>query len=338
MAGLDPSSYTDAAWFDAERATLFADEWIPVGRASEVAEAGSYLTADIAGEPVVVTRAGDGELAALANVCRHRNSRIVSGSGTVAALQCPYHLWTYRLDGTLTGAPGMNEVVGFDVADHCLPRLGVDTWQGFLFVNQDLDAPPVAAGLEELDALIDEYELGSMVPQGEHRWDCPFNWKVFVENFIESYHHRAVHSDTLQPFFPGEQSFLRNDPGTRWIALDHVGVDDAIEPFLVVAVFPLLLFAVQRPDSLAWARLEPIDRTTSSLAFSALAAPGTLDDDTIDFHLETLKAINEQDHGINDGVQRGLGSRHAVRPVLHPLEQGVDDFHRWYRDRVPGPI
>ena len=154
MAGLDPRCYTAPEVFEAERSALFATSWIPVGRASEVAEPGSYVTADIAGEPVVVTRTKDGELVALANVCQHRSAVIATGKGHTTALQCPYHLWTYRLDGTLTGAPGMADTDDFDPTEHCLPRLGVDVWQGFLFVHQDPAAAPMGRGLEELDALL----------------------------------------------------------------------------------------------------------------------------------------------------------------------------------------
>src|SRR2546425_3985950 len=127
--------YTDPAMLEIERRQVFGRTWQAVGHAASVAERGSYLACDIAGEPVVVTRTKDGELRAFSNVCRHRGAVLTEGCGQVSAIRCPYHAWTYGLDGRLLGQPEFEGVEDWDRSKVCLPQFQVAVWGPFLVVN-----------------------------------------------------------------------------------------------------------------------------------------------------------------------------------------------------------
>lgn len=336
--GLAPRYYTDDDVFELERERIFAGSWVPVCRAEDVARPGDYVTYDLAGDPIVVTRTRDGGLAALANVCRHRSMVIAQGSGNVPALQCPYHLWTYALDGTLTGAPGTAGLDGFAREDHCLPRLAVDTWQGFVLVNTDEEAAPPGEQLAGLGDVVTGLRMDEMVRVGSITWDQPWNWKVTFENYAESYHHRGVHGETLQPFFPGEQSMPRTGGDAPWMTLDHRSTAEGVEPFLVAAVYPLLWPTVVRPDAMTWLKIEVHGARHSTLVTEVFVhASKAGDRELIDFQLDAVRGINTEDIVPNSGVFAGLRSLYAVPATLHPLEAAVDHFTRWYRDRMEMP-
>lgn len=159
MTSLPPHWLVGEANSDAERRMIWSHSWVSVARLEDVADPGSFVTASVAGEPVVVVRGRDLELRALANVCPHRGSIIMEGEGKASALQCPYHAWTFRLDGELAAAPQMP---GLELSEYCLPTLAIDVWQGWVFVNLDPEAAPVAEQLSQLEPLVKPFELDAM--------------------------------------------------------------------------------------------------------------------------------------------------------------------------------
>jgi phenylpropionate dioxygenase-like ring-hydroxylating dioxygenase large terminal subunit len=333
--GLEPRYYVDEGVFARERERVFAGSWIPVCRREDVASPGDYVTYDLAGDPIVVTRSRDGRLTALANVCRHRSMVIMSGSGNAPALQCPYHQWTYSLDGSLVGAPQSADAPGFDKADHCLPRLAVETWQGFVLVNTDVDAAPLGPQLAGLDEVVDGLRMDEMVRVGSISWDQTWNWKVTFENYAESYHHQGVHTDTLQPFFPGERSMPIVEEGAPWMALDHTSVAEGIDPFLVVGVYPLLWPSVVRPDAMVWLKAEVHGVARSTLVTEVFVHESRADDRAYaELQIEGIRVVNTEDIIPNGGVFAGMQSRYAVPATLLPLEAAVDHFSRWYLARM----
>jgi phenylpropionate dioxygenase-like ring-hydroxylating dioxygenase large terminal subunit len=327
--------YTDRDLFLVERERIFAKEWISVGRVEDVEAPGDFLTFDVAGEPVVVVHGNDGALRAFPNVCRHRNTTIVEGSGNVKALQCPYHLWTYRLDGTLARAPGMQGTEGFDVGDVCLPALSVETWQGWVFVNLDPHAEPLAPRLAGLDEICAPYDLESMRRVGALDYPAAWNWKLIVENFSESYHHPGVHPSTLEPNFPGNRSWSVENVGQPWTSLDHVSLTEDLQPFTASLVFPSHAFSIARPDALVWFRMEIHDVTDVDLQLQVFFAPEIAGDaDLAAMMLAGLRAINDEDTVMNRRTQRGLASRFATPGRISPLEGATWEFRRWVVDRV----
>ncbi|WP_229023126.1 aromatic ring-hydroxylating oxygenase subunit alpha [Actinomarinicola tropica] len=260
---------------------------------------------------------------------------LLSGTGNAAAIRCPYHLWTYSWDGSLVAAPQTAGLDGFDRSEVCLPRLAVETWQGFVLVNTDLDAEPLAPQLVGLDERLAGLRIDEMVRVGAIEWDQPWNWKTTFENYAESYHHQGVHPDTLQPIFPGERSLPATGGDAPWLALDHESTVEGVEPILVLAVFPLLWPTVVRPDSMVWLRIEPHGPARSTLTTEVFVLPELADDEeVVAGHLEATRAVNAQDEVPNRGVAAGLASRYATTPVLHPLEAGIDHFTRWYLQRM----
>jgi phenylpropionate dioxygenase-like ring-hydroxylating dioxygenase large terminal subunit len=210
LRALPPAAYVDPVFHALELEHVFRREWMCVGREDEFAATGDYLALDIAGEPVVVVRDGDGELRALSNVCRHRLHPLVGdGSGRVPRFTCPYHLWTYRLDGELTGAPTMAQTPGFDRAACALPRFRVETWLGFVFVNLDAAAQPLQPRLAGVEAVYANHGIADAVTVARYHAAWQGNWKLAVENGSESYHHIGLHGDSLEPCMPARGSFVR---------------------------------------------------------------------------------------------------------------------------------
>jgi nitrite reductase/ring-hydroxylating ferredoxin subunit len=183
--------YSDRDVWAVEQERIFARTWQYVGHSGMIARAGDFFTASAGRIPVVITHAEDGELRAFVNVCRHRGSTVAEGSGNRKTLQCPYHAWTYGLDGRLRAAPRAD----FDVAEVELAPVRLERWGPFLFVNADADAAPLADTLGEVPAQVAELGLDLDALQFHHRseWTVSANWKVVAENFLECYHCAVAH-------------------------------------------------------------------------------------------------------------------------------------------------
>ena len=188
------SWYSDDEVLRRERSRIFACTWQYGGRASDVAEPGSFLTTDAGGVPILVTRDGAGELRAFLNVCRHRGAVLTDGCGTRNTIQCHYHAWTYDLDGSLRNAPRSEREPGFDRSEWPLLPASVDTWGPFLFVNPDPDTIPLAEHLGELpEIMAREIDLDGLVFHSRVEFGSNANWKIVVENFLECYHCATAH-------------------------------------------------------------------------------------------------------------------------------------------------
>ena len=187
--------YTDAAVLEAEYAAIFRGAWQYAGRAELVAAPGSYLTAELGRVPIVVVRDDGGELRGFVNVCRHRAHPVMNGTGRCTTLQCPYHAWTYGLDGTLRKAPRGDQEPGFSVDGIGLVPVAVDRWGPFLFARVAADGPPLRDALGGLPDVVaaagvrlDALRWVARVP-----WSLDCNWKVAIENYLECYHCSVAH-------------------------------------------------------------------------------------------------------------------------------------------------
>ncbi|HEY1427635.1 MAG TPA: Rieske (2Fe-2S) protein, partial [Caulobacteraceae bacterium] len=179
---LTPADYWSAASFEREQRERLARAWTPVCRADEMAGAGALKPVLVAGQPVVVTRGAGGVLHALSNVCRHRGMTLVEADGRAEAIRCPYHLWTYVLDGRLAAAPFMGDV---DVTGCDLPRYAAAEWGGWVFVSLAAEPAPLVEALAPLPAALDAERLASLKVGYRLGFDHAWNWKVMVENFGE---------------------------------------------------------------------------------------------------------------------------------------------------------
>ncbi|MEP3303578.1 MAG: aromatic ring-hydroxylating dioxygenase subunit alpha, partial [Roseibium sp.] len=195
---LPPECYTDANFYEFEKDALFTHDWLCVGREEWVSEPGDYFTTSTVNEPIVVTRNRKGELKAMSSVCQHRAMLVAEGSGNAKGFLCPYHHWSYSLDGDLVGAPAMNKTCEFDRKAHGLPNFKVEVWEGFIFINFDQDAAPLAPRLVHVQEAIKGYDLANADgPRPDPAPRLMWNWKVMFENNNDGYHASRLHHGPL---------------------------------------------------------------------------------------------------------------------------------------------
>jgi choline monooxygenase len=196
---LDARYYRDPELAELEQKKIFARSWQLVGHVSNLPNPGDYLTGTAGVEPVLVLRADDGELRAFRNVCRHRGSRLLNGSGQCGkAIRCLYHGWTYRLDGELIGVPEGRSIAGLDKAELGLFPARVETMCGLVFVNLDIHAQPLAEQVTGLPERLAPYNIEGLSPYGEWRGTQPSNWKIVIDNYNEGYHVPIAHPGLMR--------------------------------------------------------------------------------------------------------------------------------------------
>ena len=333
---LPPAAFNDEDWYRLECERALHAGWVAVARSSQLAEANAYVTASIAGEPCVVVRDRNGSLRALSNVCPHRSVTIMNEpSGSAPSFQCPYHQWTFGHDGGLRSAPGMDQAVDFDRSAHCLATLAVEEWQGFVLVNVDGAASAFAESVPTLNSFFAEQRVDEYVSVGQLQFPSPWNWKVSVENFLESYHHRAVHPETLEPTYPGAKSFASFAGDEPWSGVDHVCVVEDHDPFIALSAYPTLLVAVSRGLGAYWFRVEPLAADATMLTIELLLLPEFATVDGIaEEMLESVERINDEDVVINEQTAAGLRSRFARPGRVSHLEGSPWHFRQWLIRRM----
>ncbi|WP_371225405.1 aromatic ring-hydroxylating oxygenase subunit alpha [Roseovarius sp. 2305UL8-3] len=194
--------YTSPKFLEIEIEEVLRREWMCVGHVGELRNPGDFFTTELLGEELLVVRDTDGVVRILSNVCRHRGNRVAEGSGNARKFICQYHTWTYDTTGALKVAPMMRKQPSFDQSKCGLPEFASEIWKGWLFVNLDGLAAPLAPRLEGLSEVIHNYhqEDRHLVFMEEDVWAC--NWKALFENFMEGYHLSATHLTTLHPITP----------------------------------------------------------------------------------------------------------------------------------------
>jgi phenylpropionate dioxygenase-like ring-hydroxylating dioxygenase large terminal subunit len=194
---LHSDAYTEPDWFDADRERILLRSWQWVCHIEKLRTPGSYVATEVAGQPIIVLRDRSGDLRAFYNVCKHRAHHLLEGEGTIANIVCPYHAWSYHLDGTLGAARHTSHVADFDKGTICLDSVLVEAFAGFVYVNLDSTATPLAEQTGALAA-----EIAHWAPDVEeltfaHRlnYEIDSNWKNVVDNFLECYHCHVAHKD-----------------------------------------------------------------------------------------------------------------------------------------------
>ena len=351
---LPPHYYTDPAIWAVEQEMVFRRQWVCVGRADQVANPGDFFTFDLVGTPLVVARGKDGVLRALSASCLHRFMPVVEGSGNRTSFQCPYHLWTYGLDGQLVGAPEMEQATGFEKRDCRLPEIRLEMWEGFVFVNLDPAAEPLSPRIATMTNKLKEYRMGDM--RTAAILDFPvsdWNWKITVENGLESYHHIGTHRDTLEPFFPAHFTSHDDNDGpyvyhviptkdrarmTARFAVPDGLREDQWTQLTVAAVLPTMFLAAQ-PDEMDWLQIIPGKAVDSHVArWWICFRPDAFDDPEFDRKLAESKAVltvvHMQDIDACAAVWRGTTSRCAAAGRLSHLEKGVWQFDEWVKEQI----
>ena len=189
--------YASPEIFAEERERIFARQWNCAGRASTFASPGEFQVREVAGESLIIVRDRGGELHAFFNVCRHRGTQLcAAASGTLSeTIQCPYHAWTYALDGRLIGAPHMNEVEGFDKKEHPLHEAAVAEWEGFVFVNVSDDPMPFEEAFAPMVGRLSRFGLPALRVGHRARYEVNANWKLIFQNYSECLHCPTIHPE-----------------------------------------------------------------------------------------------------------------------------------------------
>ena len=349
---MPPEVYTSEAFLQEELQHIFAKDWFCVGRADALAEPGSYTTCDWAGQPVLVIRDRDGSLRALSNVCRHRMSTLLHGRGQARSIVCPYHAWTYNLDGSLRGAPAMTLNEGFCKDNYSLPPVRCEEWLGWVFITLNVDAPTVAEQLKDVESMVAGYDMTNYTEAfyEEHVWDT--NWKVLAENFMESYHLPVCHAGTIGGLSkledmicpPGEPAFnyhtILKDETLR-IAMAHENNDrlkgDERRTTFLLALYPSLLITLT-PGYFWYLSLHPVSPSQVHIRFGGGMSDDYKDDADAQQNFADLKAllddVNVEDRGCTEKVFRGLSSNAAEPGHLSHLERPNYDFAQYLMAKI----
>lgn len=194
---LRAEAYTDPAWADVDLRAIFARTWQWVCHVERLRDAGSYVSTEVAGMPIAIVRGRDGDLRAFYNVCKHRAHELLSGSGTTRNIVCPYHAWTYSLDGQLKAARRADRMGTFDKSEVCLDQVQVEEFGGMVYVNLDGAAAPLAEQAGDLAAEIAHWapDVERLTHAKRLRYDVATNWKNVIDNFLECYHCHIAHKE-----------------------------------------------------------------------------------------------------------------------------------------------
>jgi phenylpropionate dioxygenase-like ring-hydroxylating dioxygenase large terminal subunit len=376
-------AYTSADFFAWEVEHIFRAEWICVAHVSQIPDPGNFVNLDLLGEPITIARGWDGKVRVLSRVCPHRGMDIMpegfghpgfepldlragrAACGHARSLLCPYHHWSFELDGALKGCTEMQAAEGFVREEQRLREWTSEIWQGFVFVNLSGDASPAREQLAGLEPRVAAWQLARMKVVIELAWDCPFNWKVMIENWMESYHHLGIHHRTLHPMMPARDTwteaeqphFIRahlpykpslvaaleksESEGHRAAGFQPVPGLGHAEKFewglhLGLPCFMLLV----APDRALWYRLQPVAADRCRLLTTTLITPEAAEGPDFDALLESetkmLRDFHLEDMQVCTGVQRGLGSSASAPGRLSHLEMPVWLIQRYLAARSRG--
>lgn len=354
---LPPACYTDEEFFRFEKEALFFREWLCVGRAEWLEKPGDFFTVTHANEPLVIAMSRSGEIGAMSSVCQHRAMLVAEGKGNARGFTCPYHHWSYDLDGTLVGAPAMGRTCNFDKAKFSLPRLKVELWHGFIFVNFDLDAAPLASRMGAIEPIVANYEFARLRGPEPISQEFAWNWKVQFENNNDGYHANRLHQG-LHDYIP---SALASFPEVPRETAGYYRLNGSTHPNAsfnptqksLFPVFPKLteeeqnrLLFVNLPPTLSLVVLNDVviyiimdarSAGTHGLTFGSLYLPEAMADPAF----EEKRAVNDeytahivaQDMHVDLLVQQGLNSRFARRGRYSWQEDAQRQFNLWLVDR-----
>ena len=323
--------FTSTAIFAEEREKIFARRWLCVGREEQVPGAGDYFLRDALGESIVVVRDERGEFAAFYNVCRHRGSRLCEAEdGRFAGMiRCPYHAWTYALDGRLLGAPSTADLPDFSTSDYPLHGVALARWEGFLFVNMAQEPEPFDVAWAPLLGRFSRFNLPRLAQVRTIEYEVKANWKLLFQNYSECYHCGPVHPALARATPPtsGENDLVEG-PFTGGFMVMNAGYDSLtltgrscglpvgdlpeqdLRRVYYYAIVPNMLLSLH-PDYVMYHTLWPRATDHTRVSCSWLFNPDTLDDSRFqpEDGIEFWDRTNREDWHICERSQLGVSSR-----------------------------
>ena len=348
---MHPGLYRSEEVLALEQQEIFAKEWLCLGRTADIAKPGDYLTFAIGDQPVVAFRTADGSIKTHANVCLHRMMRLLDACGNAKRIVCPYHAWTYDIDGRLIGAPHMgrshNDPTGpFKPRAHKLPEIRTEIWQGWIYVTLNPDAPNVADMLAPLGKVTDRYAQEHYIPVARYDYVWNTNWKLLTENFMESYHLPVAHKATVGAWFPVEtngfpaerfdhftyQTFTKNADAVYGLAhqTNTRLTDEWRYTSVMPTVFPTHMY-VLAPDHLWYLSLRPKGTGQVDVRFGVAVAPERYAalEDKDKFVTETIAffdKVNDEDKLVVQGIYEGAKAPLSTPGPLSWMEREIHDF------------
>jgi glycine betaine catabolism A len=342
---LPAAAYTDPRVHRWERRSALAGSWVCIGRDDEILTAAVTQQALSVGDVALVLTRTDGTLRAFANTCPHRGHELLAegGCSTARSMVCPYHAWSFGLDGRLIGAPRMRAVDGFDPTAMALTPVPVEIWQGWVLVNATGTAAPAAEHLGAIDALVAPYRPAELKLGGRRTYTLAANWKVLVENYHECYHCPLIHPELcavtppdsgdnydLPGAWVGGSMDLRD--GAETMSLDGRSLGVPIEGVdrhrvLYLGLFPNLLISLH-PDYVMTHRMLPLAADSTWVECSWFFPPAAFEAEGFDpgYAIDFWDLTNREDWTACESVQRGLSSPHYRSG---PLAPGEDAVHQW---------
>ncbi len=342
---LPRAAYLSPRVFAFEQERFFAGSWTCVGREGDLEGTGAQRAVKVGQAGVLLARGTDGTVRAFANTCRHRGHELlgVGEQTTRRTVLCPYHAWTYDLDGALRAAPGFRDHIDFRPVEHGLVELPLVSWHGFLFVNGSGDAPPFAEHVGVLDDLVAPYQPERLVPLVSHEYDLDCNWKVILENYHECYHCPLIHPELCQVSPPASGDNFELDGA--WVGgtmdlKDHAatmsldghsdgvpipGLDpERLRTVAYLGLFPNLLLSLH-PDYLMTHLVEPLAADRSHVVCTWYFPPEAIQRPGFDpgYAVDFWDTTNRQDWSACESVQRGMASPHFQPGPLAPAEDAV---------------
>jgi phenylpropionate dioxygenase-like ring-hydroxylating dioxygenase large terminal subunit len=355
---LPPWCYTDTAFYRREVERIFLRSWNFVGRGDVIPRRGDYLAFDFAGVPMVLVRDDKGAVRAFVNACRHRGTKIVDdGTGNATAFRCPYHSWIYGLDGSLQVAPQMEDTVDFAKGSYGLTPIRLETWDGFLFVNFDPKAASLATWLGDLPTTMESYRFDDMVCVRRKDYDLACNWKIYVENAMESYHVPTVHGQTLQkqkrdinpPIdakgaycglytrHQGSRALMAGDTGFPYIP---TLAGDAAAGTYYPLIYPSTMFGCTY-DCMWWLELHPRGPDRTRLIVGSCFPRSTAErpdfEQVVEKYYRRWDLSIPEDNEISERQQAGLASPFAYPGRFSYMEPLVHVIDNWVLDQVLEP-
>ncbi len=351
--------YTSTEIYATEQERIFSRRWVCIGRSDAIPEPGDYVLAAVGAESLIAVRGRDGRARAFYNVCRHRGTRICEdASGHLAGgIQCPYHAWTYGLDGALLGAPHMADVPWFDKADYPLHAATLSEWEGFLFLSlAPAPDPPLDETLQPLVGRFAPWRLSRLKTARRIEYEVAANWKLLFQNFSECYHCPPVHPALakLSHYRSGANNLwdggvlggymVINDKGGSMTTSGRMcGAplgdfsEEERQRVYYYSIFPTMFLTVQ-PDFVMATRVVPLAVGRTRVLCEFLFAPETLETPGFDPSdgVEIWDLTNRQDWRMCELAQQGVSSR-AYAPGLYSKEESLlAAFDREYLRSLEG--
>jgi Rieske 2Fe-2S family protein len=344
--------YTSEELLAEENERVFGRGWICIGREESIAEPGAYQLASIAGESIIVLRDRSGTVRAFYNVCRHRGTRLCSVErGRLSeTIQCPYHAWTYRLDGRLVGAPHMSETPGFDMGDYPLHPAAISSWEGFLFVSLARGPEPFDRAFAPVAGRFARWNLAALRTVRRIEYDVKANWKLILQNYSECLHCPTIHPElsTKLPYTSGandlvEGAFLGgymeikapNESATISgracaIPLGDLTGDDQRRAYYYT-LFPTMMLSLH-PDYAVFYTVWPVSARASRVVCEWMVNPAAPEQPgyNIADAEEFWDRTNRQDWNICEQSQQGVGSRVYAPGPYSPRESIPAAWDREY--------